>query len=349
MLYIKELLTSSVENQRATIAYISSTLGLPQIVIEKDLWVTVLLHILFGENGSKGILFKGGTSLSKGFNLIDRFSEDIDVTYSLDTLKEHYGDFRNPWDYFENTQNWTNKSLDKALDELKKIGQKYTDDILLNIIKDELSKITYMQFNVMSEGEMTLYIEYPKVLDEIEYLGEYIKPVIKIEAGVRSARTPTIRQTINSYFEQLLGKSDPIEVEILRPDRTFWEKATILHAENSRNEPSRIEKRNHMSRHIYDLVQLYNSKYGQMAIDDLELLADVVRHKSTFYKDNKADYANATPMNLRIVPTPELNDSFKADYEDMSQSMIVGNPPSYDELLVILRKIEFEISKRNEF
>ncbi len=343
MLYIKELLSSSVENQRATIGHIASTLGLPPIVIEKDVWVTVLLHILFGENGSKGILFKGGTSLSKGFNLIDRFSEDIDVTYSLDTLKEHYGEFRNPWDYFENPHNWTNKSLDKALNELKSIGQKYTDEILLKIVNVELSKLTKMPFEVISDGEMTLFIEYPKVLDGNEYGGEYIKPVVKIEAGVRSARVPTIKRTIDSYFEQLLGKNDPIEVEILRPDRTFWEKATILHAENSRNEPSRIEKRNHMSRHIYDLVQLYNSEYGQMAIDNLELLADVVRHKSIFYKDNRADYPNAIPSAIKIVPTVELNNHFKNDYEDMAQSMIVGNPPTYEKLLESLRKIETEV------
>lgn len=343
MLYIKELLSSSVDNQRATIGHIASTLGLPPIVIEKDLWVTVLLHILFGENGSKGILFKGDTSLSKGFNLIDRFSEDIDVTYSLDTLKEHYGDFRNPWDYFENPSSWTNKSLDKALNELKSIGQKYTDEILLKIVKVELPKLTKMPFEVISDGEMTLFIEYPKVLDQNEYGGEYIKPVVKIEAGVRSARVPTIKRTIDSYFEQLLGKNDPIEVEILRPDRTFWEKATILHAENSRNEPSRIEKRNHMSRHIYDLVQLYNSEYGQMAIDNLELLADVIRHKSIFYKDNKADYQNATPNAIKIVPTAELNIHFRNDYEDMVQSMIVGNPPSYEELLESLGKIEAKV------
>src|SRR5574344_2420105 len=100
MKYIKEFLSLDKEEQKASLNHIATTLGLPLIVIEKDLWVTVLLHILFGKNGSKDILFKGGTSLSKGFNLIDRFSEDIDVTYSIETLKEHYGEFENPWNYF---------------------------------------------------------------------------------------------------------------------------------------------------------------------------------------------------------------------------------------------------------
>jgi hypothetical protein len=190
---------------------------------------------------------------------------------------------------------------------------------------------------------MTLYIHYPKLLQESEYGGSYVKPMIKVEAGVRSARVPTITKSIDSFFEQVLQKSDPIDVKMLRPDRTFWEKATILHAENSRNEPSRIEKRNHMSRHIYDLVKLYNSEYGKMAIDNLALLADVVRHKSTFYKDNRADYPNATPQNIKIVPTSELNKSFKADYEDMAKSMIIGKPPTYEKLLEILHKIEKSI------
>ncbi|MEA2018651.1 MAG: nucleotidyl transferase AbiEii/AbiGii toxin family protein, partial [Campylobacterota bacterium] len=166
---------------------------------------------------------------------------------------------------------------------------------------------------------------------------------IKIEAGVRSARVPTVTKPIDSFFEQVLGKSDPIEVDILRPDRTFWEKATILHAQNSRNEPLRIEKRNHMSRHIYDLVKLYNSDYGKIAIDDLDLLADVVQHKSTFYKDNRADYPNATPKNIKIVPTAELNNSFKVDYEDMVRSMIIGSPPTYEELIKSLEEIQLKL------
>ena len=340
MKYIKELLALPIDEQRAALSHVATQKGLPLVVVEKDLWVTILLHILFGKNGSKGILFKGGTSLSKGFNLIDRFSEDIDVTYSLETLKEHYGEFENPWDYFKDDNKWSNKKLDRELKNIKSIGQKYTDEILLNIVETELKKVTHLDLDVISEGEMTLYIHYPKLLEESEYGGSYIKPVVKIEAGVRSARVPTISKNIDSFFEQILGKSEPIEVEILRPDRTFWEKATILHAENSRNEPSRIDKRNHMSRHIYDLVKLYNSEYGVMAIDDLKLLADVVLHKSTFYKDNKADYDNATPVNIKIVPTEELNDNFKADYEDMATSMIIGNPPVYDELLEVLKKIE---------
>lgn len=343
MKYIKEFLALPLEEQQSALSHVATQKGLPLIVVEKDLWVTILLHILFGKNGSKGILFKGGTSLSKGFDLIDRFSEDIDVTYSIETLKQHYGEFENPWEYFEDSNSWSNKKLERELLNIKKLGQRYTDEILLKIVNDELKEIIDLEFEVVSEGEMTLFIHYPKILEDSEYGGSYIKPVIKIEAGVRSARVPTITRSIDSFFEQILKKSDPIEVEILRPDRTFWEKATILHAENSRNEPSRIEKRNHMSRHIYDLVKLYNSEYGKMATDNLGLLADVVRHKSTFYKDNKADYPNATPQNIKIVPTPELNHNFKVDYEDMAKSMIIGNPPTYEELIATLYEIEEDI------
>ena len=141
MKYIKELLDLPLEEQRAALSYVAIEKGLPQVVVEKDLWVTVLLHILFGENGSNGILFKGGTSLSKGFNLIDRFSEDIDVTYSVDTLKKHYGEFENPWNYFKEGANWSNKKLEKELANLKNIGQKYTDEVLLQIMQNELKRL----------------------------------------------------------------------------------------------------------------------------------------------------------------------------------------------------------------
>ncbi|MEA3511986.1 MAG: nucleotidyl transferase AbiEii/AbiGii toxin family protein [Campylobacterota bacterium] len=103
--------------KKAALSHIATQKGLPLVVVEKDLWVTIVLHILFGKNGSKDILFKGGTSLSKGFDLIDRFSEDIDVTYCIDTLKEHYGEFENPWNYFDtiNTDDkWSNKKLEKV-------------------------------------------------------------------------------------------------------------------------------------------------------------------------------------------------------------------------------------------
>lgn len=343
MKYIKEFLALSLDEQQSALSHVATEKGIPFIVVEKDLWVTIILHILFGKNGSKGILFKGGTSLSKGFDLIDRFSEDIDVTYSIETLKHHYGEFEDPWNYFEDSNPWSNKKLEKELLNLKKIGQKYTDEILFRIVEDEIKKTINLPFDIVSKGEMTLYIHYPKLLEENEYGASYVKPVVKIEAGVRSARIPTITKNIDSFFEQILGKSDPVEVNILRPDRTFWEKATILHAENSKNEPSRIGKRNHMSRHIYDLVKLYNSKYGQMAMNDLELLADVVKHKSTFYKDPRADYQNATPKSIKIVPTPELAHNFKIDYDDMAQSMIIGNPATYDELLKILNKIQTEL------
>jgi predicted nucleotidyltransferase component of viral defense system len=347
MKYIKKLLALSLDEQRATLSHVATQKGLPLIVVEKDLWVTALLHILFGEDGSAGILFKGGTSLSKGFNLIDRFSEDIDVTYCINTLKRHYGEFENPWEHFNQKVSWSNKKLEKELVNLKNIGQKYTDEILLPMVQNKLQKITDLKFEVISKDEMTLYIRYPKLLEESEYGGGYVKPIVKIEAGVRSARVPTIKKQIDSFFEQVLGKSEPIETEILRPDRTFWEKATILHAQNSKNEPARIGKQNRISRHIYDLVKLYHSKYGQMAINNLELLADVVKHKSIFYKDNRADYKNATPLNIKIAPTVELNTSFKADYEEMAKSMIAGEAPSYEELIKVLENIQKKLRKQD--
>ena len=154
MKYIKELLDLPLEEQRAALSYVATEKGLPQVVVEKDLWVTVLLHILFGENGSNGILFKGGTSLSKGFTLIDRLSDGIDVTYCIDTLKKHYGEFENPWDYFNDESNWSNKKLEKELANLKNIGQKYTDEVLLPMVQNELQNITDMKFEVISQDEM---------------------------------------------------------------------------------------------------------------------------------------------------------------------------------------------------
>ena len=168
---------------------------------------------------------------------------------------------------------------------------------------------------------------------------------VRTEVGVRSTPEPNVIQPVQSFIEEVKGEAEPIEVTILRPERTFWEKVTILHAENSRNEPERIQKRNRMSRHLYDIVKLYESDFGEEAVSNKDLLETVVKHKAVFFKDNKAHYDEATPEKLRLVPEGEMMERFKDDYEDMAQVMFSKEPPTFEELMKTLEKIEKIIRK----
>jgi len=343
MKQIKTFLALPKEEQRLAIVHVATQKGLPALVVEKDLWVTAILHLLFSEKMGEGLVFKGGTSLSKGFDIIQRFSEDIDITLKTSLLEAHFGsfDFENPLEKWNDT--WSGNKLKRSLEKLQVLSQRYVDEVMLPYLKTELDALTGEEVSIRSEGEMTLNVYYPKVLDDMEYGGAYIHPIVKIEVGVRSTPEPNIVQPIQSFIEEIKGEAEPVDVTILRPDRTFWEKVTILHAENSRNEPERIQKRNRMSRHLYDIVKLYESDFGKEALADRILLETVVQHKRIFFKDNKACYDEATPEKLRLLPKGEMLKRFREDYEEMVKVMFSQEPPSFDEVVQILEEIEESI------
>jgi hypothetical protein len=192
---------------------------------------------------------------------------------------------------------------------------------------------------------MTLRVAYPKRLESSAYGGAYIQPVVLIEMGIRSTPEPVMTQPIQSFIEESMHEADPIHVSLLRPERTFWEKVTLLHAENSRNEPERIQKRNRMSRHLYDIVKLYESDFGQQALGDAKLLERVAQHKLVFFKDNKARYDEAVPDTLRLVPEGEMRVRLREDYKEMAEAMFAHIPPSFDEIMATLQTIELAIRK----
>ncbi len=345
MKHIETFLSLPKEEQRLAITHVATEKGLPALVVEKDLWVTTILHLLFGENGTDGLVFKGGTSLSKGFDIIQRFSEDIDITLKTSLLESHFGtfDFDDPLTQWN--ESWSRNKLKKSLEKLRALGQTYVDEVMLPYLQNKLENLTSLGVTIRSEGEMTLNVYYPKVLNDKEYGGEYIHPIVKIEVGVRSTPEPNITQSIQSFIEEVKGEAEPVTVTILRPDRTFWEKVTILHAENSRNEPERIHKRNRMSRHLYDIVKLFESDFGKEALSSRDLLETVVKHKAVFFKDNKARYDEATPDLLRLVPKGEMLKRFKDDYEDMAKVMFSQEPPEFEKIMETLEEIEAIIRK----
>lgn len=170
----------------------------------------------------------------------------------------------------------------------------------------------------------------------------YIRQQIKLELGSRSDQEPAERRKVTPYAAEALPDvfGDPwTEVHVLGIERTFWEKATILHQEA--HNPS---NRKHLSRHYYDLVMIAQSEYGDRCYRRVDLLAHVAQHKSRFFAQTKARYDLARdPATLQLVPGEGLHRALARDYDDMRRSMFAEETPTFEDLITRLEKVEAEI------
>ncbi len=323
--------------------YAADGVSLPPVVVEKDFWVCWLLNILFNEMKlDSELLFKGGTSLSKGYGIIQRFSEDIDLSlYRPDLGFE-----------LEIPPGTSGSKIGKIYKALAVGHLEYVQDVLLPSVYRELSSrldVDGWSLEIDENDGGSLLFSYPRVLDGGFYqIDSYVKPVVKVETGIRAAYSPAGGRTITSFVGEVvpeaLGEVCSFEVHTLAAERTFWEKATILHAINSRNDPTRVKDR--LSRHIYDLVMLNRDDVTGGAKDDLDLLQQVVDHKKVYYREPQAQYEEAKPGSFKLVPTGPVLDVFKKDYISMGD-MFPDTPPPFEELLSELQKMEAKINAAN--
>ncbi|MFA5141114.1 MAG: nucleotidyl transferase AbiEii/AbiGii toxin family protein [Elusimicrobiota bacterium] len=175
----------------------------------------------------------------------------------------------------------------------------------------------------------------------------YLRPVVRLELGARGEQWPAERSTIASYAAQAIPKpfKEPeCTVPVLSAERTFWEKATILHA--LFHSPADKPLRDRQSRHYYDVVKLYEKGPGKKALGDLSLLASVVKHKAVFFQSAAAKYDEAVPCTLRLVPPPSRKKELETDYARMRE-MIFGVPPSFDDIIAALEDIERQVNKKS--
>jgi hypothetical protein len=309
------------------------------IVAEKDFWVCWALKRIFSSTRLPGPLFKGGTSLSKVYNVIERFSEDVDIV-----LDRHALGFTGP----EDPPNIAGSNKrNRKLDELAvKCSHTVCGDV-----RDEL-KTSFRSVLMGSDWEIeedaadpdrqSLLFTYPLGLDERLYgLGNYIRPVIRLEFGCRGDVWPSEQRSIQPYIADAIPGfiAEPAaEIHVLRPERTFWEKATLLHAVfHSGKMPPRL------SRHYYDLARLYRHEHGQNALRDFGLLASVVEHKKIFFREAGARYDLATRESLRICPPEDRVSRIRSDYREMREMFFV-DPPPFENLMADLKELEERIN-----
>jgi len=325
----------------------SEKLGYPAYVIEKDFWVTYILDTLFNRiNHKHRILFKGGTSLSKCYKLIDRFSEDIDLSLHMADLGFE-GD-KAPHIVAEKE---SKSAAKRSVENLKVAGEVFLENTILVLLKDkiieDLGSVKNWSLLLDNANAENLLFHYPKSLEDDEYGNKYVKPVVLIETGTKSEHVPSEVIEVNSLLEDAIAEiHSKVVVKVLSPKRTFWEKVTLLHAENNINRVERVKER--LSRHLYDIVMLSRSPVGVEAINDTALLDTVAKHKSFYYRSNAAKYDEAKVGILKIVPKGEILEAFRVDYEKM-KSMFAGEVVKFDVIIEELQILENEINKRRKF
>lgn len=327
---MERLARASADERRLVFEAAARSMALSPAVVEKDFWVCFALDCLFHRSPfADAVVFKGGTSLSKAFGLIERFSEDIDLI--LDWRVLGYG-VDEPWEPRSNSaqERFKKDAADRT--------ERYLADVFAPALKESLSESLGAEASVScGEEEESVYFDYPRSYDP-----EGVTGSIKLEIGPMAAWSPWEEASIEAYVSGVLpGPSLATTVRTASPERTFWEKATILHQEANRPEGKAMPRR--YSRHYYDMYRLGHSFVLEKALLQPDLLTRVVVFKEKFYRTPWAKLPDATPGTLRLVPPVFRMRDLKADYASM-RPMLFGDYPGFDEVMRYMAELEERIN-----
>lgn len=309
---------------------VSERTGLPSSAVEKDWWVTLALNIIFSLPYSKHIIFKGGTSLSKAWNLIERFSEDIDLVIG----RKHFG--------FEGQLSKTQiKKLRKA--SCSFIGSKFYKDINNALIKLGVTdyELIVQETKDTDTDPLVIELRYTSLTETSDYL----RPRVLIEVGARSLMEPVENKAIISMvskeFRELPFAETEITIPVVSPKRTFLEKIFLLHEQFQKDTQfKRVER---MSRHLYDLEKLMDTIHGTDALKDIILYDTIVAHRKNFNAIRGINYANHSPQLISILPPEETIKDWEKDYKTMQESMFYGNTINFGKLIERITELNTRI------
>lgn len=301
-------------------------LGVVPAIVEKDFWVTWVLAKLFEDDFlSQHLMFKGGTSLSKVYGLIERFSEDIDLILDWQQLTD-----------VEVAPQGSKTKTAKLAKEVNELAKSYIADVLVHRIEQSIMPVCRLS---LDSDPFVINVHYPAAFSD-----SYLRPEIRLEIGPMAAWNPHEAHSVGSLVAQVfpdLFKLATCQVNVILAKRTFWEKATILHAEAHRPENKPFPIR--YSRHYYDLARMAMSDVKSQALDDLPLLAQVVAFKDQFYPAAWANYASARPGELKLLPPERILAALAEDYRAM-KNMIYGDYLSFETIIATLDQLENEIN-----
>jgi predicted nucleotidyltransferase component of viral defense system len=309
--------------------------ALPSVAIEKDWWVTAVLRVLFSLPYAGQLSFKGGTSLSKCYNLIERFSEDIDIAVN----REYLG--------------FTGKlSKTQISDRLRRAACSFVRDTLqfdvaqqleVQGIGKDLFSATVNITPVSTTDPEIVEIHYKSLFPE----NNYLKPIVKLEVSGRSMSEPLRKIHLQSFVDEVYSDkffaNAPFEVNAVVPERTFWEKICLLHEEFAK--PQEFTRTERMSRHLYDLVEMYKAGIAEKALADRDLFVNIVEHRRTFIGLKGFDYNTLNPATITIIPPESVIRKWQQDYETMRQTMIYGESLPFDKLLDKIKQLNERVNQ----
>ena len=334
------IIAASTNDRRDLFLATANRLGTPLQNVEKDFWVCWVLDLLFNnrDDTEPRLLFKGGTSLSKAYGLIARFSEDIDITVFREDLGLNIE--------VADLENLSGKQQRIRLNTIKAACQAYIQGPLKERLNQQIkeafeeAQVPLSQDAVTSDpddpDQQTLLISYPAVAHKAN---DYLRPTIKIEAGAKSALDPHHLARVEPYVAHEMANTNLAidNVVTIDAERTFWDKVVILHGlRRWYDHRGQLRQQGHrISRHYYDIYQLLQSEFGQHALNDPGLAVDCVRHAQMFFNSTDLDLGSARPGSFAIAPTSEMQVVLKRDYQAMAD-MIFGEVPEFS---VVMEKV----------
>lgn len=355
-----DILRANADERRALFSAAASDLETRAENIEKDLYVCWVLDFLFNrrKDDAIGLYFKGGTSLSKAYGLIKRFSEDIDIgIYKADLKVPLEADIA-----ALPSVNQQQKALAEQVDEA---ARHYMSGPLKRLLGEE---ITAVEGETGQSGHFSLDFGYDlyrkkEALDVLvlgyksvfDTSGGYVEAAVRIEGGARPDPVPAEKREIIPYVASEMREGTHLTVQnvtTVKPERTFWEKVLILHAMTEMTEKRSIQDSselkvpdlNRYSRHYYDVHQIWtNPDYGKATASMLDLAEACRRHKELMFRAPDHRYDRAVPGSFRLVPTPEMRKKLEADYERMS-AMIFGTPPEFGSVMTSIQELEAHLN-----
>ncbi|MBA4259373.1 MAG: nucleotidyl transferase AbiEii/AbiGii toxin family protein [Chitinophaga sp.] len=326
------------ERKRIILDEASARLKALNNAVEKDLWVTVALKAIFNTAFAKDIVFKGGTSLSKSWKLIQRFSEDIDLAINREAL------------------GFGGEISNFKIKQLKKKGAKFTSTEFMEAVEQEMYNLGVEKGTIKIYAEpilanrpdtdpQAIYIDYPTVLEA----NEYLLPPVKIEISVRSLIEPAHEREVSSLIDEAIPGNgyagDPFTVQAIDPRITFLEKVFLLHEEFTK--PRDKIRTVRMSRHLHDLEKTMDTDFGRAAISDQKLYDQLIAHRRHFIRQQNVSYDLHGRETLQFLPVGDLLQQYGEDYELMKANMFRGVTTSFKEVIERLTELQNRIKQIN--
>jgi len=310
------------EEQIELFTQIAVKTNLPPQAVEKDAWVTLILRMIFTSDLANHLIFKGGTSLSKAFNLIQRFSEDIDL--GID--REYLG--------FEG-------DLSKGqIRKLRRVCHTFVSTDLSELLQNQLTaygidsslyEMIVENTQVSDQDPETITVNYQSLFDDLPYLPKRVLIEVSAWSLIEPNQEVAIKSMIDEYYSETDFAEQEFTVNATNPQKTFLEKLILLHEEFQKPEDKIRHLR--MSRHFYDIGKILSSEYGQAALQNTKLFESIIAHRRVLTPLKTTDYEALTLQEINIIPPNEFLEKYKSDYKEMQSSMIHGESLDFDTLL----------------